>query len=113
MATTVLPELDVEKIKRWCEDRVPARVRDQVRLEATIRGKSVTIFERRPHWQGAPVEWSKMRIAQIRNRGDGTWTLYFGDRNDKWTLYFELDSHQSIDVIINELEEDPTCLFWG
>ncbi len=54
-----------------------------------------------------------MRIAQIRYEGDGTWTLYFGDRYDKWTLYFDLDSHQPIDVIINELEEDPTCLFWG
>lgn len=109
----VLPELDVEKVKRWCENRVPDRVRDQVRLEVTTRGKTVSIFERRPHWQGKPVEWSKTRIAQIRYDGGGGWTLYFGDRCGKWTMYFELDSHQPIDAIINELEEDPTCLFWG
>jgi Protein of unknown function (DUF3024) len=113
VVTTVLPEFDVEKVKRWCEDRVPARVRDKVRIEMTTKGKTISIYERRPHWQGKPVEWSKTRIAQIRYEGDGTWTLYFGDRHDKWTLYFDLDPHQPIDVIINELEEDHTCVFWG
>ena len=64
---------------------------------------------------GKGSQWNgrRARIAQIRYEGDGTWTLYFGDRHDKWTLYFDLDPHQPIDVIINELEEDHTCVFWG
>ena len=110
---TVLPEIDVEKVKRWCRDRVPDRVKDQVRLEVTTRGKSVSIHECRPVWQGAPEEWTRMAIAQLRYEGDGTWTLYFADRNDRWTMYFDLDAHQPVDVIIDELETDPTCLFWG
>ena len=109
----VLPELDVAKVKRWCAARVPDRVKDQVRLEVTTRGKSISIHECRPIWRGAPGEWTRMPIAQFRYEGDGTWTLYFGDRNDRWTPYFDLDGHQPVDVIINELETDPTCLFWG
>ena len=54
-----------------------------------------------------------MPVAELRYDGDGVWRLYFGDRNGKWTLYFDLEPKQPIDVIINELEEDPTCVFWG
>ena len=54
-----------------------------------------------------------MPIAQLRYEGDGEWTLYFGDRNGKWTMYFDLDTKQPVDVLINELGDDPTCVFWG
>jgi len=110
---TVLPELDVEKVKRWCRDRVPAKFADEVRLEVTTRGKSISIHECRPIWKGAPGEWTKMAIAQIRYQGDGTWNLYFGDRYGKWTEYFDLDTNQPIGVILDEMGMDPTCVFWG
>jgi hypothetical protein len=29
-----LPELDVERVRRWCRQRVPAHLRDQVRVDA-------------------------------------------------------------------------------
>ena len=109
----VLPELDVEKVKRWCRARVPAKFADEVRLEVTTRGKSISIHERRPVWKGAPGEWTSMAIVQIRYQGDGTWNLYFGDRYGKWTEYFDLDSNQPIDVILDEMGVDPTAVFWG
>ncbi len=110
---TVLPELDVEKVRRFCRDRVPAKFADEVRLEVTTRGKSVSIYECRPVWRGAPGEWTRMPIAQIRYEGAGTWTLYFGDRNGKWTMYFDLDTNQPMNVILDEIGSDPTCVFWG
>jgi Protein of unknown function (DUF3024) len=109
----VLPELDVEKVKRWCRDRVPAKFANEVRLEVTTRGKSIAIHECRPVWRGPPGEWTKTPIAQIRYEGNGTWTLYFGDRYGKWTMYFDLDTNQPIDVILDEIGVDPTCIFWG
>ena len=109
----VLPELDVEKVRRWCRDRVPAKFADQVRLEVSTRGKSISIHECRPVWRGAPGDWTKTAIAQIRYEGDGTWTLYFGDRYGKWTMYFDLDTNQSITAILDELGMDPTGVFWG
>lgn len=108
-----LPELDVEKLKRFCAKKVPATLADEVRLEVSTRGRSVSIHERRPVWRGAPGDWTSMPIAQLRYHGDGNWTLYFGDRNGKWVRYFDLDPSQPIDVLIDELEDDPTCVFWG
>jgi hypothetical protein len=110
---TVLPDLDVERVKRFCAKKVPANLADEVRLEVTTRGQSVSIHERRPVWRGAPGEWTSMPVAQLRYDGDGEWTLYFGDRNGEWVLYFDLDPKQPIDVLVNELQGDPTCLFWG
>lgn len=110
---SVLPELDVEKVRRWCRERVPAKFKDEVRLEVTTRGKSISIHECRPIWRGAPREWTRTPIAQIRYEGAGTWTLYFGDRNGKWTMYFDLDANQPIGVILDEIGMDPTCVFWG
>jgi len=110
---TVLPDLDLEKLRRYCRTRVPARVADEVRLEVTTRGKNVSIHERRPPWDGSPGDWTSTPIAQLRYEGDGAWTLYFADRNSKWVRYPELEPMQPVDVHINELEVDPTCLFWG
>ena len=46
-------------------------------------------------------------------RGRRTWTLYFGDRYGKWTMYFDLDTHQPINMILDEVGVDPTGVFWG
>lgn len=110
---TTLPDIDVEKVKRFCREKIPKSLADEVRLEVTTRGKNVSIHERRPVWRGAPGEWTSMAIAQLRYEGDGEWTLYFGDRNGKWVMYFDLDPKQPVDVLINELKDDPTCIFWG
>lgn len=108
-----LPDLDVEKIRRFCAERVPKRVRDEVRLTVKVQGRRVSIHEERPVFKGAPGEWTSMPIAQLRYEGDGLWSLYYGDRNSKWQQYFDLEPHQPIATIINELDEDPTCVFWG
>ena len=54
-----------------------------------------------------------MPIAQFRYEGDATWTLYFGDRYGGWTMYLDLEPKQSIDDIIEEVDSEPTCVFWG
>ncbi len=54
------PETDLAKIRKYCQAQVPARLRDQVRIEATVRGSSVTIFDCRPLWQTNLTEWSKV-----------------------------------------------------
>jgi hypothetical protein len=110
---TVLPDLDVEKLMLFCRTRVPAAVADKVRIEATARGKSVSIRERRPPWDGSPGEWTSTPIAQLRYEGDGLWTLFFADRNGEWVRFPELEPMQPVAVLIKELEEDSTCLFWG
>jgi hypothetical protein len=48
---TVIPELDLAKIRKYARRVVSPDIRDQIRMEVDIRGKTVTIVECRPPWR--------------------------------------------------------------
>ena len=82
VGVTPPPKTDIAKIRKYCEARVPARLRHKVRIEATARGNSVTIFDCRPPWHPNLTEWSKVGEAQLRySASTHHWSLYWGDRN--------------------------------
>lgn len=108
-----LPETDVAKIREYCRTRVPARLSSQIRIEAVIRGQSVTIFDRRAPSDPILTEWSKARVAQLRHSASThDWSLYWADRNGRWHRYPEL-APGPVDTLLNEIEADRTGIFWG
>jgi hypothetical protein len=109
-----VPELSLAKLRRFCDQRTPADMSDQMRLEATTRGNSVTLADCRPPWDGASSDWTRLPFAQLRYQPDNQlWTLYWADRNDRWHLYEGLDSTTDLDALIREIDDDPTCIFFG
>ena len=107
------PETDVARIRKYCRARVPPRLRHQARIEAAVRGNSVTIFDCRPPWHPNLTEWSKVRVAQLRySASTHHWSLYWADRNGRWHRYDDLDPGP-VDNVLKEIEADPTCIFWG
>jgi hypothetical protein len=67
MPTAAIPELHLHQITRWCQQRIPAPLQDQVRVEHRVRGRTVTILELRPPWSSMlGPEWTTMPIAQLR-----------------------------------------------
>ncbi len=108
-----IPDLDLARIRRFCEGRVSPRHRDEVRVEADVRGGSVTIRECRPPWDGSDAAWTRQPMAQLRYRADTCdWALYWADRNGRWHRYEQL-APGAVDVLLSEIESDPTCIFWG
>jgi hypothetical protein len=108
-----VPDLDLARIRQFCERRVPSHLRDELRVEADVRGRSVTIVECRPPWHPNLTAWSRMRIAQLRYNGTGyLWRLYWADRNGRWHPYDLIDPG-SVDELLAEIDDDPTCIFWG
>lgn len=83
MATQGLPDLDVARVQRWCDQRVPAHVRDQVRVECDITAGHLTIVECRPPWRDdMGDQWTRFPIARLRyTKSTKTWSLYWRDRN--------------------------------
>ena len=78
-----------------------------------MRGKSVTIFDCRPPWHPNLTEWSRVPVAQLRYDPDShLWTLYWADRNSRWHRYDDTEPGTA-DDLLNEIDEDPTCIFWG
>ncbi len=106
-------DFDLEKIRKFCEGRTPKKFRDEMRVEAHVRGKSVTILDCRPPWNESFTDWSRMPIAQLRYSNETTlWTLYWSDRNSRWHVYDLIDPG-TVDELLAEIANDPTCIFWG
>lgn len=91
MAAAVISELHLHQIRRWCQQRIPTSLEDEIQVEHRVRGRAVTIVERRPPWSPAlGPEWTTMPIAQLRYAppppAGGRWRLYWADRNHRWHL---------------------------
>ena len=117
--TPALPELTrrrAEQILRdYCEARVPARVRDQVRLVVDVRGTYVTIVEERPPWRADfGPDWTRLPIAQFRfDPSTAFWSLWWRDRNIKWHRFDDATPSRDIGVLLRVVDEDSTAIFWG
>jgi hypothetical protein len=113
--STVLPEIDVARIQRWCAARVPEHARHQVRVECETAARHLTIVERRAPWRdGAGQEWSSFPIARLRYaKAAQAWTLYWRDRNLRFHVYDRLPPSRHVDDLLTEIDRDPTGIFWG
>jgi hypothetical protein len=113
-----LPEIDLARIDAWVEkenDRTPPEARDKVRVEAERDARSVTIFECNPPWDpdGGP-EWIRLPVARLRyTKSRRSWTLYWSDRNSTFHLYDLIKPTTDVDVLLHEIDRDPTSIFWG
>ena len=101
------------KVSKFCQDRIPPHARDQVRLHYKIRGYFVTLIESRPSYFEKDV-WIDIPAAQFRyDEKSNQWSLFWPDRNSRWHEYYDCDSSHDIDDLIREVDEDPSCVFWG
>lgn len=112
-AMGAVPDLDLLKIRKYCEETTPPAFRSEMRVDVGVRGKSVTIFESRPPWDGQGTEWSRNPICQLRfDPATARWILFWADRNSHWHLY-ELINPGTVEELLDEIDQDPTCIFWG
>jgi len=113
----VLPKFEQRLVKRllsrFYDRRLIAHVQHQIRLHHTIRGNSITLFEIRPGFDKSAV-WVKSPVAQFRLRpSTGLWTLYWCDRNQRWRPYEDMAATRNLEILLTEVDRDPTCIFWG
>lgn len=80
---------------------------------------SIIIHEER-YVPAKPNQWIKMKIARMDFDSESKgWTLWAYDRNDKPLYYPTLDpdislpANASLDAVISEIDNDPTCIFFG
>lgn len=114
----MIPEADLPRIQSWVDAKnagIPEDVRDQVRIDLDVTDRSVTLLESRPPWDPERgKEWISQPVARIRyTRTTGTWALYWADRNSRFHLYELKPPTQYVRHLLHEIDEDPTCIFWG
>lgn len=114
-ARLAVPETALAAVRRYCEEKVPARHRDELRVECDVRGRSITMYECRPPWHpDVGPDWTRQPVAQLRyDPTDHYWRLYCADRNSRWRYYDMVEPTPKLDDLIAEIDEDPTGIFWG
>ena len=112
---TGISDLDLVRIRRYCEGRVPSRLRNEIRVELEVRGRSVTIVERRAPWTPeAGPEWTRLQVARFRYlAARAVWLLDWSDSNQRWHAYAAIEPSPNVDALLEEVEADPTGIFWG
>lgn len=105
----------VPLVATYCATKIASEHADQIRIEHRIRGNTITIYECRPPWREEfGPEWTSMRICAFEwDPETRLWTLYARDRNDRRLDYPYLDPAPTVAPLLRELEDDPTCIFWG
>jgi hypothetical protein len=110
-----VPETDLARVQTWCRRRVPEHVQGQVRVECDVEVRQLTIYECRPPWRpDIGPEWTRMPIARLRyTKARRTWSLYWRDRNLRWHAYQHAAATGTVQTLLEEIERDPTGIFWG
>lgn len=110
-----MPEIDIARVQRWCRSRVPVQVRAEVRVEADVNERNVTIMECHPPWQAADdAAWTRFPVARLRyTRSTRQWSLYWRDRHSRFHEYDRVPATGSVEELLEEIDRDPTAIFWG
>lgn len=113
-----VPDLHLRQIARWCDRRVPAGLREELRVEYRLRGHNVTIVECRPPFlEELGPDWTELRVAQLRYLPPpptgGQWTLYWADRNDRWHPLPDLPPASGPGPLLATIDANPHGVFWG
>lgn len=104
-------QLIEETLDLYCTERVPARLRHEIKLRFRIRTTAVTLYQER---LADPGGWIKLVVAQLRyNPALEHWKLYCADRNARWHRYDLAPPAPSIEPLLAEIDQDPTGIFWG
>lgn len=109
----LVKQLAEKKLLAYCQRKIPAHLHNEIRLNFKFRGNSITLFESRPAF-GMPEKWVDIPVAQFRyDTGDNLWALFWADRNTRWHPDMEIDPLKDFDRLLQEVDRDPTGIYWG
>ena len=111
----MVPQDAVELVRRWARDKTPEEFRDRMLVELEESERSLTVFEcsLMPDLDGG-MHWLRVPNARLLYaKGRNEWTLYFIDGNDRARRYPGLRPSSEIQDLLDEIDDDPRCIFWG
>ena len=110
MAT--VPDTAIAAVRALCDERLRDADPAEVRLDVEVGESAISIIECHAPFMGVG-EWTATPLAQLRLEDDGSWTMYATDDDDQWEPFFDVADHQPLDVLLEELTDDPSSYFWG
>lgn len=97
----------------WARGRVPEHLWDELKVEADVADRHVTIVEVRPPWDGVG-EHIRFPIARLRyTKTTGLWAIYWRDRNLKFHGYKWKEPSRDVQSLLDHIEDSGDPIFWG
>jgi len=114
MALSELEQARITKrLSAYCESRLSMHAINEVRLGFRIHGHDVVLFEERPSFH-PPHQWQEYPVAKFKYVATQRhWQLYCRHRDLRWHEYRRRPSARVFDVLLDEVDADPTGIFWG
>jgi hypothetical protein len=108
-------ESELERLGKFCETRVPASAREELRLGYEAEPSQITLFECRPPWsEEAGSTWTRVDVAQFQfTPSTGRWALYYKDSADEWHPHPNVAAATTIEPLLKVVDDDPTNVFRG
>jgi hypothetical protein len=99
-------------LDKFCKEKTAATL-GRIEVICKWRGVTLTLLERKP-WALEPSGWVEITVAQFRfDAANDTWSLHYADRNSRWHSYDDLSEASDLQTLLDEVNEDPTGIFWG
>jgi hypothetical protein len=113
-----IPELELRRVSTMlaalCEKGSPEHLRDKLYLEFVVEGNAITLSEMRTGYGATKSAWLETPVARFRySPSMGTWALFCMHRDLKWHRYTYLGPRKTFKPLLQEVDEDPTGIFWG
>jgi hypothetical protein len=110
-------DIERQRIKKlvggFCKERIPDHQRCQIKVFYEVHGYDVEIIESRPCSIGSQL-CAENPIAKFQYDPDTLgWQLYSMRATGKWAKYPEIEPTNNLRSLIEEIEKDPYCVFWG
>jgi Protein of unknown function (DUF3024) len=111
--SVAIPKTDIHRIQLWCRERVPEQLWPQVKVEADVEPRHVTIVEVRPPWNGTG-DHTRFPIARLRYiSSTGLWAIYWRDRDLKFHEYDRKRPTKNVQVLLDYIADSGDPIFWG
>ena len=102
-----------KRLTEYCDARIPVHVRNELRLGFRIEGHNVLLFEERPAYR-PPHDWRELPVAKFKYvRRRNVWHLFCQHRDLRWHAYEPMRTAGGLDRLLQEVDSDPTGIFFG
>lgn len=112
-----LPEDDVAIVREWVDAlnaSMPAHVASQLRYRLDTYRNAVTLVESRAvDPQDPSGDWFDVFVARLRFTRSRGWELYWPDRDSNFHVYEPVEPTQDVTMLVDEIQRDPTGIFFG
>ena len=110
-------EIELKRIDNlvgeMCRNLTNPEFKDELSLEYKVQGHDVVVFEKRPGYgkHVGGMETDAAKIKYVRTKSE--WRLYWMRQDLKWHGYEMLSSSKKLEDLVEEIEKDPFCCFFG